>query len=299
MTLAVNNLTVRYGERTILDDISFEIEKGSIIGLVAPNGTGKTTLFNAMMRYIPIQEGAIVIDDRTYHNSRRDILALHKKITFFPDQADLYENFSGREHIQLYAEIWQKDAARVDAIIEQLHMGHYVDRKVHTYSLGMRQRLCFAMMCAANTPIMLMDEVMNGLDPENVNLVSSVLETLRSEGKIIMVASHLLDNLDEYADKVFFLENGRFTYISDHHGAKQTYVKGKISRDAFDALTDLPEGTLYLDSGLCCIPTTTDADAVLYLQLLRANDAQTATVGPLATADHYIRIYDFTTENKE
>ncbi|NLB99620.1 MAG: ABC transporter ATP-binding protein [Lactobacillales bacterium] len=299
MTLAVNNLTVRYGERTILDDISFEIEKGSIIGLVAPNGTGKTTLFNAMMRYIPVQEGSIVIDDRTYQNSRRDILALHKKVTFFPDQADLYENFSGREHIQIYAEIWQKDAERVDAIIDQLHMGHYVDRKVQTYSLGMRQRLCFAMMCAANTPIMLMDEVMNGLDPENVNLVSSVLETLRSEGKIIMVASHLLDNLDEYADKVFFLENGRFTYISDHHEAKQTYVKGKISRDAFDALTDLPEGTLYLDSGLCCIPTTDDADAVRYLQLLRANDAQTSTVGPLATADHYVRIYDFTTENKE
>lgn len=299
MTLAVNNLTVRYGERTILDDISFEIEKGSIIGLVAPNGTGKTTLFNAMMRYIPVQEGSIVIDDRTYQNSRRDILALHKKVTFFPDQADLYENFSGREHIQMYAEIWQKDAARVDAIIDQLHMGHYVDRKVQTYSLGMRQRLCFAMMCAANTPIMLMDEVMNGLDPENVNLVSSVLESLRSEGKIIMVASHLLDNLDEYADKVFFLENGRFTYISDHHEMKQTYVKGKISRIAFDALTDLPEGTLYLDSGLCCIPTTDDADAVRYLQLLRANDAQTATVGPLATADHYVHIYDFTTENKE
>lgn len=299
MTLAINNLTVRYGERTILDTISFEIKKGSIIGLVAPNGTGKTTLFNAIMRYIPVHQGSIVIDGKTYKNSRRDILALHKKVTFFPDQADLYENFSGREHIQLYAEIWQKDAARVDAIIEQLHMGHYVDRKVHTYSLGMRQRLCFAMMCAANTPIMLMDEVMNGLDPENVNLVSSVLKTLRAEGKIIMVASHLLDNLDEYADKVFFLENGRFTYISDHHEMKQTYVKGKIPRIAFDALTDLPEGTLYLDSGLCCIPTADEAEAVRYLQLLRANDAQTATVGPLGTADHYIRIYDFTTENKE
>ncbi|MGP6140720.1 ABC transporter ATP-binding protein [Jeotgalibaca sp. A127] len=299
MTLAINNLTVQYGERIILDDISFEIFKGSIIGLVAPNGTGKTTLFNAIMRYIPIQKGSIVIDDKVYKNSRKDILALHKKITFFPDQADLYENFSGREHIQLYAEIWQKDAARVDAIIEQLHMGHYVDRKVHTYSLGMRQRLCFAMMCAANTPIMLMDEVMNGLDPENVNLVSSVLETLRAEGKIIMVASHLLDNLDEYVDKVFFLENGRFTYISDHHEAKQTYVKGKMTRTDYESLTDLPEGTLYLDSGLCCIPVADDTEAVRYLQLLRSKNAETATIGPLGTADHYIRIYDFTTENKE
>lgn len=299
MTLTINHLTVQYGKRVILDDISFTIPNGSIIGLVAPNGTGKTTLFNAIMRYIPIEKGSIEIDDRIYKNSRKDILALHEQVTFFPDQADLYENFSGREHIRLYAEIWRKDTAKVEEIVDMLHMNHYVDRKVHTYSLGMRQRLCFAMMCAANTPIMLMDEVMNGLDPENVNLVSSVLETLRAEGKIIMVASHLLDNLDEYADKVFFLENGKFTFISDHHHVKQPYVKGKIPRFDFESLTDLPEGTLYLDNGLCCIPIADDEQAVHYLQVLRAKNAQTISVGPLGTADHYIRIYDFKTENKE
>lgn len=299
MTLSIKDLTVRFGERTILNQISFDIQDGSIIGVVAPNGTGKTTLFNAIMRYIPIQGGSISIDDKTYSNSRKDILQLHKKVTFFPDQADLYENFSGREHIQLYAEIWQKDTSRVEEIIKMLHMDHYVDRKVHTYSLGMRQRLCFAMMCAANTKVMLMDEVMNGLDPENVNLVSSILETLRREGKIIMVASHLLDNLDEYADKVFFLEDGTFTYISDHHEAKETYVKAKISRQSYESLEHLPEGTLYLDNGLCCIPVQSEEEAKQYLSLLRANKAETATIGPLGTADHYIRIYDFTTENKE
>lgn len=299
MTLSVKDLTVKFGERTILDTISFEIDDGSIIGIVAPNGTGKTTLFNAIMHYIPLKSGSVAIDGKAYQNSRKDILKLHKKITFFPDQADLYENFSGREHIQLYSEIWQKNTSRVESVIDMLHMGHYVDRKVHTYSLGMRQRLCFAMMCAANTPIMLMDEVMNGLDPENVNLVSSVLETLRSEGKIIMVASHLLENLDEYADKVLFLENGRFIFISDHHEEKETYVKAKIPRQSYDSLENLPDGTLYLDNGLCCIPIQNEEEAKQYFSLLRSHQAETASIGPLGTADHYIRIYDFTTENKE
>ncbi len=300
MTLSIADLTVQYGDRTILNQISFDIEKASIIGLVAPNGTGKTTLFNAIMRYIPIKGGSITIDGKTYSNSRKDILKLHQQVTFFPDQADLYENFSGREHIQMYADIWQKKAGQtVDQIIDRLHMNHYVDRHVHTYSLGMRQRLCFAMMCAADTPIMLMDEVMNGLDPENVNLVSSVLNHLRSEGKIIMVASHLLDNLDEYADKVYFLEDGKFVYISDHHQEKDQYVKAKLAKADYDRLLPLPEGSLYLDNNLCCIPVKNDQEALHYVSQLRHYKVEQLSVGPLGTADHYIRIYDFTTENKE
>ncbi|MDE1549150.1 ABC transporter ATP-binding protein [Jeotgalibaca caeni] len=302
MTLRVKDLTVRYGERTILDQISFEIPNGSIVGLVAPNGTGKTTLFNAIMRYIPIQGGEISIDDTIFQNTRPDILKLHQQITFFPDQADLYENFSGREHIQLYAETWKKDASQVDAIIELLHMEHYAHNPVRTYSLGMRQRLCFAMMCAADTPVMLMDEVMNGLDPENVNLVSGVLQKLRSEGKVIMVSSHLLDNLDEYADQVYFLLGGKIIYISDHHEKKDDYVKARLTADQFNQVKSqyaLPSGTLYLDNGLCCIPIHQEDQAIHYLSTLRKFAPQTVSVGPLGTADHYIRIYDFTTENKE
>lgn len=302
MTLYIKDLTVRFGEKTILDDISFDIPNGSIIGLVAPNGTGKTTMFNAIMRYIPIQGGEIAIDDKVYKNTRSDILKLHQQITFFPDQADLYENFTGREHIKLYAEIWKKDASNVEDIIQLLHMGHYADNLVHTYSLGMRQRLCFAMMYAADTPVMLMDEVMNGLDPENVNLVSGVLQALRKEGKVIMVSSHLLDNLDEYADKVFFLHAGKIIFVSDHHEKKDNFVKAQLNTEDYESLVGanrLPEETFLLDNGLCCVPVKTDEEILKYLSLLRQYDPTFITVGPLGTADHYIRIYDFTTENKE
>lgn len=304
MTLYVTDLTVRFGDRTILDQISFSVHEGEIVGLVAPNGTGKTTLFNAIMRYIPIQGGSIKIGDTDYGNSRADILRLHEQITFFPDQADLFENFSGREHIQLYAETWKKDASRVDELIKLLHMEHYAHNKVRTYSLGMRQRLCFAMMCAADTKVMLMDEVMNGLDPENVNLVSGVLQRLREAGKIIMVSSHLLQNLDEYADRVFFLDSGKISFVYNHHEQQPFYVKAKLPAAQFRDLQqqeELPPGTLYLDNGLCCIPLSsrTGEESRAYLTALQEYAPKEVAIGPLGTAEHYIRIYNFTTENKE
>lgn len=103
-----------------------------------------------------------------------------------------------------------------DDVISALKMNHYVNNKVQTYSLGMRQRLCLAMQIVSNTPFMLMDEVMNGLDPDNVELISKLLEQKKREGKIIVIASHLLENLEKYADRIFFLKDGIFIYESNN-----------------------------------------------------------------------------------
>ena len=92
MSLEVKNISVSYGDFKVLKDISFRIEKGQLIGLVAPNGTGKTTLFNAIMRFVPIQSGEIFIEEEEYTTLDEDVLRLHQKVTFFPDQADLYPN---------------------------------------------------------------------------------------------------------------------------------------------------------------------------------------------------------------
>lgn len=85
MTLEINDLSVSYGDFEVLKNISFKLTNGQLIGLVAPNGTGKTTLFNAIMRFIPVKSGQILIDEKEYTASDKDVLALHQKITFFPD----------------------------------------------------------------------------------------------------------------------------------------------------------------------------------------------------------------------
>ena len=293
MALEVKNLTVKYGDHTVLEEVDFIIEDHSILGLVAPNGTGKTTLFNAIIRFIPIHEGSITIDGREYKNTSKDIKELHTIVTFFPDQAELYEDFNGYEHIEMYRDIWNKDRKDIDDIIERLNMGSYVKNKVKTYSLGMRQRLCFAMMIAANTKVMFMDEIMNGLDPVNVELVSTVLREIRKDGKIIIVASHLLDNLDEYADRIFFLNEKDVYYTYDRKEETDEYVKGYISTEGVKALSPLPEGTIYLDNGRLCIPTAgLERKAVGNLvNKLREFSSRTVSLGPLGTNEHYLRIY--------
>ncbi len=296
MTLEIKQLAVSYGDFEVLRDISFHLDDGQLVGLVAPNGTGKTTLFNAIMRFIPVRSGEILVDGKVYTASDKDVLALHQQITFFPDQGDLFENFSGREHIEMYAEIWSGRQKETAEIIDRLEMAGYVDRKVQEYSLGMRQRLCFAMMVAADTPIMFMDEVMNGLDPENVSLVSDVLIELRAAGKIVIIASHLLDNLDEYADKVFFLKDKVLHQINDLTQKRPLFYKVVCNKEQVTHLQKegyLTEHTMFLSNHMLCIPIddlTKEEDQALF-SALRAIRAESIEIGPLGTAEYYSHIY--------
>ncbi|CAD2071642.1 multidrug ABC transporter ATP-binding protein [Jeotgalicoccus coquinae] len=292
MSLTVRNLTINYGTNTVLKEVNFNIPDNTIIGLVAPNGTGKTTLFNAIIRFIPINSGEILIDDKVYKNTTGDVKALHSKITFFPDQAELYEDFSGVEHIEMYRDIWNPGSSNIDAVISRLNMKDYVKNKVKTYSLGMRQRLCFAMMIAADTKIMFMDEIMNGLDPVNVELVSSVLQEIKEDGKIIIVASHLLENLDDYADQIYFLNEQSIYYTYDREESHREYVKGYISEDKLKHL-DLKAGTLYLDGDRICIPADNMSEKEVFETMctLKQYSRAEVSLGALGTHEHYLRIY--------
>lgn len=294
MSLQVKDLTISYGSNVVLKDINFTIEDNTIIGLVAPNGTGKTTLFNAIIRFIPINKGQIIVDGKVYKNTTRDVRALHKLVTFFPDQAELYEDFTGLEHIQMYRDIWNPDEADVQKIIDRLNMDYYVRDKVKTYSLGMRQRLCFAMMIAANTKIMFMDEIMNGLDPVNVELVSRVLQEIKQEGKIIIVASHLLGNLDDYSDEIYFLNNKDVYFTYDRKSNTKEYIKGYVSKDKLEELKPLPDGTLYLETDRICIPIDGfehDYERYEVVDIMRSLSNEEVSIGVLGTQEHYLRIY--------
>lgn len=130
--------------------------------------------------------------------------------------------------MNIYHQMWSRTSIDPDEVIERLNIAHYVKNKTGQYSLGMRQRLCFAMQIVANTPYMLMDEVMNGLDPDNVELISKLLEEKKKEGKIIIIASHLLENLEKYADQIFFLKDGGFIYSRDYRETnpdEENYLK--------------------------------------------------------------------------
>lgn len=222
--LKIHNVKLAFGEHVVLDEISLNFQIGTIVGLVAPNGTGKSTLLNVILHNLEPQAGYVEYDHLRYR-SNREIIKLHRLICAFPDQSDLFPFMSGRDHLKLYADLGKNSDKNVDNIINKLQMEKYVDRPTQTYSLGMKQRLCFAMVVAADTPVMLLDEVMNGLDPQNVQLISDYLLDLKKENKLIIMASHLLNNLQSYADRVLFLKAGKVIEdLDNQHQAKQ-YLK--------------------------------------------------------------------------
>ena len=213
--MQLTNVVVDFAGKKVLNDITITFQQGELIGLVAPNGTGKSTLMNVIMNYVTPHAGEVSFKDGLRYTSKQNEVKIHQFVSMMPDQSDLYNHLSGRTHLAMYATMWGSDKRLIQQTIDQLQMGHYVDKKTGTYSLGMRQRLCFAMQMVANTEIMLMDEVMNGLDPNNVEIISHILLQKRAEGKLIIIASHLLDNLEKYADRIFLFKGGQLVYVND------------------------------------------------------------------------------------
>jgi len=222
----IQNITVQFAENKVLNDISMTFEQGEMIGLVAPNGTGKSTFMNVLMNYVKPMKGKVVFKDGLCYSNKSNEVKIHSFVSMMPDQSDLYNHLSGREHLKMFATMWQSDLKLIDETIEMLNMGHYVNKKTGTYSLGMRQRLCFAMQIVTDTDIMMMDEVMNGLDPNNVEIISKILVEKKAEGKVIIIASHLLDNLEKYADRIFLFNEGKLVDTNEIiEGFSQAHIK--------------------------------------------------------------------------
>ncbi|HBJ00115.1 MAG TPA: ABC transporter ATP-binding protein [Lysinibacillus sp.] len=222
----IQNITVQFAENKVLNDISMTFEQGEMIGLVAPNGTGKSTFMNVLMNYIKPMKGKVLFKDGLCYSNKSNEVKIHSFVSMMPDQSDLYNHLSGREHLKMFATMWQSDLKLIDETIEILNMGHYVNKKTGTYSLGMRQRLCFAMQIVTDTDIMMMDEVMNGLDPNNVEIISKILVEKKAKGKVIIIASHLLDNLEKYADRIFLFNEGKLVDTNQIiEGFSQAHIK--------------------------------------------------------------------------
>lgn len=204
--LEVHIKSFSYGEKEVLNQIDLYLPPSQIIGLVAPNGVGKSTLIQILSGHLRNNGISVSYQGKNYTT---DTLFMRQHIVKMPDQSELYDELNGIEHLNFYASMWKVTSGTVQTVIEQLKMEDYIHHKVGEYSLGMRQRLCFALVLVTKADYMLVDEVMNGLDPDNVELISRVLRQLRNEGKTVVMASHLLNNLDSIADKIYFIKEKR------------------------------------------------------------------------------------------
>ena len=234
--LEVHIQNFSYGKKEILKQIDLELPSSQIIGLVAPNGVGKSTLIQILSGHLRNNGISVSYQGKKYTT---DTLFMRQHIVKMPDQSELYDELNGIEHLNFYASMWKVAAGTVQAVVEQLKMEDYILQKVGGYSLGMRQRLCFALVLVTKADYMLVDEVMNGLDPDNVELISKVLRQLRDEGKTIVMASHLLNNLDSIADKIYFMKEKRIALeYAPHKEGVDTLQLTFVSKAYFEKFVE-------------------------------------------------------------
>lgn len=203
--LTVKQLDKSYGHRQVLHGVDFTVEEGHIVALVGPNGAGKSTIMKAALGLIPTNGGEITIAGQpvsiTSHQALRQVGALIE----YPG---IYPFMTGRQHLQLFAN--KRDRAKnIDHIIDVLGMSKYIDAKAKAYSLGMKQKLGIAQALVNRPSLVILDEPMNGLDPQAVKDLRDTIRQLAQEGTTFLISSHILSELEKLADDVLVLNHGR------------------------------------------------------------------------------------------
>lgn len=202
--LKINQLDKFFGKKQVLHQISFEIKRGHIVGLIGANGAGKTTIMKAILG-ITAFDGDIQLDDQKITVDNHSTLEHVGALIEYPG---LYPYLTGREQLLLFANGPQRHE-RVNQTIEELHLAAYADVKTKKYSLGMRQKLGIALAFVNRPELVILDEPMNGLDPKATMALRQLIIRKRDEGTTFLISSHILSELQKVADDVIIIDQGR------------------------------------------------------------------------------------------
>lgn len=200
MILELKNVSKWFGLHQVLNDITFEITESKIIGLVAPNGYGKTTLFNIISNLEKVDEGEIKIFSQENTSEK-----IFDQLAYLQDNRVLYDNLTAREHLAFIADCHKVSQQKVSEICERLGMTHYLDKRVKQYSLGMKQHLLLAIALVSEPKLLLLDEPLNGLDPSSVKLFREIMTELYENGTSIIISSHNLYEIEQLTEDILFL----------------------------------------------------------------------------------------------
>jgi len=203
--IQVSGLTKRYGGRTVVDDVSFSLEPGTVTGFLGPNGAGKTTTMRMLTGLVPPTAGTALVDGRPYAELPNPGAVMGTLL----DAGAVHPGRTGRTHLRLLAAAIGVPASRVDEVLESVGLADAAGRRVRGYSLGMRQRLGIAAAMLADPPVLMFDEPANGLDPEGIRWMRSLLRGHAARGGTVLLSSHLLGEVEHTVDRLLVIGAGR------------------------------------------------------------------------------------------
>ena len=221
--IQVSGLTKRYGDRTVVDDVSFTLEPGSVTGFLGPNGAGKSTTMRMLTGLVPASAGTALVDGRPYAELRNPGAVVGTLL----DASAVHPGRTGRVHLRLLADAVGVPAGRVAEVLELVGLTPAAGRRIGGYSLGMRQRLGIAAALLADPPVLVFDEPANGLDPEGIRWMRDLLRGHAARGGTVLLSSHLLGEVESTVDRLLVIGAGRIVAdgpVSDLLGSEGTAV---------------------------------------------------------------------------
>jgi ABC-2 type transport system ATP-binding protein len=204
-TIEVLGLRKRFGGTTALDGMSFTVGAGQVTGFVGPNGAGKSTTMRVVLGLDAADDGHALVGGRPYRELRRPLAHVGSLL----DAGALQPSRSARNHLLWLAHSQGLSAKRVDDVIEFTGLGTVRKRKAGGFSLGMRQRLGIAAALLGDPPVLMLDEPFNGMDPEGIIWMRNFLRQKATEGRAVLVSSHLMSELQDTADHLVVVGRGK------------------------------------------------------------------------------------------
>ncbi|MDA5457776.1 ABC transporter ATP-binding protein [Weissella confusa] len=232
LILQVSNINKSFGRVLALRDVSFSVARGSIIGLVGPNGAGKSTTMKVITGVTAPDVGEVKVAGETVTMQHRHVLA---NVGALIENPGLYAYMTGWDNLKLYAAVAGKSDDKISEIVTQLGLGEFINKKVKTYSWGMKQRVGVALAMVNDPDLLLLDEPLNGMDPVSAEAVKAVLRDWRDAGKTILISSHTVRDLEGLVDDYIFIDRGEIISRDEI----LTAADGKVDPDLEEMFADV------------------------------------------------------------
>ncbi len=210
LIIETRELSYRFGNQLVLDQVSLKVREGSIYGFLGPNGAGKTTTIKVLLNLLQTAEGKVLLFGKDLQKNRIEILS---EIGSLIEQPAIYSHLSGRENLLNRARLLRVNAAKVHEILNLVNLTEHADKRAGKYSLGMKQRLGIALSLLNDPKLLILDEPTNGLDPNGIIEIRQLIRQLvEKQGKTVFISSHLLSEVEKMATHIGIINRGKLLF---------------------------------------------------------------------------------------
>jgi len=207
--LSIEKLSKNYGRVQALKGVSFSVPKGTVFGILGPNGSGKTTMLGIIMDILKSTGGTYTLFDEVPDET------LRRRIGTFLETPNFYHYLSAQKNLEIAAALKERGHDDIPRVLEMVNLTQRKDSRFSTYSLGMKQRLAIASCLLGDPEVLILDEPTNGLDPVGIAEIRQLIKQLHQQGKTIIMASHLLDEVEKVCTHVAILKKGDLVATGD------------------------------------------------------------------------------------